>query len=227
MKRVVLVKNNQRTIDDLPKDVINLLMTQYFYPFTALKCLEVSKKFFNAVNPTDIRYRAVRYGVFCRDHHRTDKLILCPQCNCLLNKKNYEKHLEKHAKNPDMQYHHTYSEECNDCGMKFPPTNHDMICPLKLANCYETNIYGSWGIEFKRLCDPSIKMPRQRLLIHTCRFQCITCKEIIEALNPYVRSAFYDHMDKKHSSRHSYTMNGQLLLFVGCITLVLGYHWWG
>jgi hypothetical protein len=208
------------SLNDFPKDLINLLITEYIDPFTSLKCLTVSKKFHNSVDPTFVRHRAVKYNVWKDTHAATDNLILCSLCNCLLNKKNLEKHLEKHDQNPAMQYHHSYLAECDKCGLKFPNKRTHLNCPLELTSCFENTRV---GYNFIHLCEFR-QMPRPRLWIHTCKLQCFRCEEIIEIGYPFIRTAIYEHNRDKHSQP---TGSVTKFLFFGIITLALGYHWWG
>lgn len=207
-------------MEHFPKDMINLLMTEYFHPFTALNCLTVSKKFFRSVDPTQIRYRAVRHIVWTQDHNRTDNLMLCLLCNCLFNKKNYTKHLDKHRANPNMQYQNCcHSVICNDCGMKFPPVDH--MCPLELITC---DIDTSWRRGFLQLCDPSVKMPRLKLYrAHKCKMECEDCGEIIEmSVVSSIYQAYRDLSNHRiHNSTFPTTIGHEGALFI-LIPVVFG-----
>lgn len=214
-------------MDTLPKDLVRLLMTTYFDPFTSVRCLLVSRKFFEVVDSDEIRRRAVKHRVWLEDHARTDKLMLCERCNCLLTKKNLERHMDKHAANPDMQYQHGVKVSCEDCDMKFPPKNHSDHCALMATNCMNDNPHRRyWPRSFLCECD-KVLMPRARLQeIHHCTIKCLSCNLVEKVPYREVQRAYLAHKNKYHGPSHVADNWVSIALVVGFLGGMLWFRYW-
>jgi len=84
-----VIKGNQTEMasaENLPNDLIWLLLTKYVDPLDAVKCLRVCKKWKNAVKVENVQVRAIKHISIHRFKSSVSYfgyLFLCSQCECI------------------------------------------------------------------------------------------------------------------------------------------------
>lgn len=130
---------------NLPKDLIGLLLNDYFDLIASLRCLQVCVKLNELGDRSKIIYRVLIYRMKVEYQEQFNQLILCPICFINLeNEKILKKHIHKHEvlkkKNRKMPCHNPFkTDSCYYCGViDSNLTNHR--CLLQSKCCYNGGV---------------------------------------------------------------------------------------
>lgn len=193
-------------MENLPKDLINLLMMEYIDPSDAIKCLRLCNKFYNSVDVEKVIVRAVKRQSLIENRHHMKTLLQsveCELCGVLVKKKNYQKHrAEDHSK----RMKHNLVKKCHLCDLPYPTSCHKRKCLMQLKYCQKFEFFRG---DFERLCTK--KYYNLWVHKHNCVFKCNKCGEIVEADNI---NKLWDH-NRKHGE------NSSLIVFIVVFVILI------
>ena len=172
---------------NFPKDILVLLIKEYFDGQSAFNCFAVCKllhKYATQERKIVIKKYLVyltyeNYREYIEDVHRR----MCSKCNQILKTKNALKaHMQKHEKNPNKKYQmHKLPRSCPHCNLPFlnDHYNHPNKCKLRRVHCltYDNASYYKW---LTSLCTkPEGYIGEMKN--HTCEVICNECKGVFSS----------------------------------------------
>ena len=190
-------------INSLNKDILCLLINNYFHPREALLCLSLCKQFRNLVkDKQEIVYNYLVYLNYedNKDYIEDIRSRHCKKCNQIMKNKNtFNKHIQK-CKYRENQTKSKIPPPCKYCGLEYLADHKN--CRARIDECCinkyfsiqphaeflkmfkfpsennKTNQSSRAAKEFKNNCD----MPngyRIKIDKHQCKIQCKLCDKII------------------------------------------------
>ena len=168
-----------------PKDIIRLLIHDYFAAPEALICYTLCKRIYQVVDRDILVRKMLEYKSIKYFQDQVAKLIICPVCQIVLQKKEQlPKHLEKHKRSERIFPGKRFIEsKCISCNMPTSNSTHH-ICYLLTKSCYNEGIryFFEWA---DSLCDPGswyVYDPKNynREHNHICKAKCKLCDHIFD-----------------------------------------------
>lgn len=181
----------------LPNDLIKQFMHKYLHPYAAVQCLMVCKRFWSLSDRWIVIRRYLQQLNYDKNFKHFKNLVKCEKCELVTNKKNYKKHLAKHAirekqgnvKNFSKK---VYVPKCESCGSLYPEKyNHKCKYDFEICHCANSTIPSmyEWVVS---LCTLN-KSYYPDMRNHTCKLQCIVCKSILQNIKYEDSNSFKVH----------------------------------
>ena len=175
-----------------PKDIISLLINDYFDGKAAFSCFLVCKFFNRCIKRDIIIKKYLKYLIYQENKDYIENIIdcMCPICHQIMQRK---EHLKKHLKK------HNNSKRSFPINKKIPPTcehceipfignikGHEKHCKMRRTHCQSRSII--YYPEIESACTK----PEGYLIEmhnHTCGIRCIECKKEFHYYN-YVNHSY-------------------------------------
>lgn len=200
----------------LPKDLIGLLLNNYFHPPEALQCLMICKKLYTLGDKEKIIRNMLIYRMkqeeIKKDEEFQNNTIMCEKCNMTFHnqhslKIHLNKHLqfEKQGKIMQMRKHPNPKTRCRNCNLV---TSFPHKCLLTLSFCHGAmaNIYSvryPWADCLCKQTEWYSTHPNHKT--HECYSRCKFCKQVfrINQEGSLLQDGYFTHFDtclqrKKH-----------------------------
>ncbi len=210
------------SLDRFPKDILWLLMSRYFSPCDAVRCLMVCKRFGQCIDGDAVRRRAIRTLSFS-EHAPLFRhpMTTCELCNCILAEANVSTHMMKHeyAKDDPLRFRVQPKKlkQCELCEWPFPDKSHSGVrgwCPLEITTCDSQHHIPNFVTKLCHFVGYRYQVRRHQL--QGCEYRCTMCTEMFTG-------SIYDHVSRHTvSSQTTLTLSLKFILGAGFI----GSLWW-
>ncbi len=122
------------SFDALPRDVLWLLMTRYFDPVDAVRCLRVCKRLNQCVAHDVVRVRVIK--AVAGGRFDISPRALCLDCNKVVHTSMLRSHLRTHKRHPDrFPVLPVGRSKCELCDVSFPSDSHASHCLMEIMGC--------------------------------------------------------------------------------------------